>query len=427
MFSTVVMDLSSSVCFNTPSFPKRRLAVAQITAPIQTLENLEMKKTLVALAALASVSAFAQSSVTLYGNLDQAVFQGSAKYQNMTGSNSNGGSTSLWGIKGVEDLGGGTRASFDLKSELTLATGQTGSASTGINTGTAGATTSNVFNRGAFISLANDKFGDFKIGRQNDAWWEATTRFNNTGVNSFGWANATAMASGTNTVGLLSNVTPNGFLNYGTTTTNPAGEGTGAAFYGGWSYETPKFNGLSAKYGKGLPKTAYDKNGQVNNTEAYSLNYTQGPVDLSVARNTRNDSLGYKAFENTMYGAAYTFDKFTLKAAYNKTRLNGLASNGHDVDTVAYGLGYQLNPVTKIDLGLTEMKDVQNSANKFTQLGVVGTYSLSKRTSVYLGYGTGKNTGVSKYGNIYGGNANVQPTDVGQTVSAVLTGIRHQF
>ena len=119
--------------------------------------------------------------------------------KNIVGSNSNGGSTSLWGIKGLEDLGGGTRASFDLKSELTLGGGLTGSSSTG-NVPSA-TSSSNVFNRGAWVGLSNDKFGDFKLGRQNDAWWETTTRFNNTGVNSFGWANATAMASGTNTVG----------------------------------------------------------------------------------------------------------------------------------------------------------------------------------------------------------------------------------
>ena len=38
--------------------------------PYSTLEKLEMKKTLVALAALASVSAFAQSTVEIYGTLD---------------------------------------------------------------------------------------------------------------------------------------------------------------------------------------------------------------------------------------------------------------------------------------------------------------------------------------------------------------------
>jgi predicted porin len=389
-----------------------------------------MKKTLVALAALASVSAFAQSSVTLYGNLDQAVFHGSAKNeQNQTGTNSNGGSTSLWGIKGTEDLGGGTRASFDLKSELTLGSGQTGSASTGnVPTSTA---SSNVFNRASYISLANDKFGDFKIGRQNDAWWETTTRFNNTGINSFGWANATAMASGTNTAQLIKGVAtaPAGLGDYGTlsATTNPAAVGTGNAFFGGWSIETPTYNGLTAKYGRGIAKAGYTLNGQEDQTESMSFSYRQGPVDLAVARNTRNDTMGNKAFINTMFGAAYTYDKFTFKAALNQTRFQAIASGGDDIDTTAFGVGYQVTPNAKIDVGYTVMKDKEATANKFTQLGVVGSYSLSKRTSVYAGYGTGKNGGASQYGNVYGGNANVKPSGTGIDVNTVLAGIRHQF
>jgi VCBS repeat-containing protein len=44
-------------------------------ATVQTLENLEMKKTLVAIAALAAFGAQAQSSVTIYGQLDSGVYR----------------------------------------------------------------------------------------------------------------------------------------------------------------------------------------------------------------------------------------------------------------------------------------------------------------------------------------------------------------
>jgi len=76
-----------------------------------------MKKTLVAIAALAATGAFAQTSVTLYGNMDQAVFDAKQSGGNkVLSSASNAGTTSLWGITGSEDLGGGTKAEFDLKS-----------------------------------------------------------------------------------------------------------------------------------------------------------------------------------------------------------------------------------------------------------------------------------------------------------------------
>jgi predicted porin len=70
-------------------------------------------------------SAHAQSSVTLFGLLDVGV-----SYV----SNEKGGHTfkaddsiwtpSLWGIRGVEDLGGGYRTVFDLESQFAVNTGR---------------------------------------------------------------------------------------------------------------------------------------------------------------------------------------------------------------------------------------------------------------------------------------------------------------
>ena len=410
-----------------------------------------MKKTLIAIAALAATSAFAQSTVTMYGNLDQSVFRSHYNTDNAISSASNAGSTSLWGIKGMEDLGGGTRASFDLKSELTLASGQTGSASTGVSTGAAaggaanaGSSTSNVFNRAAFLGLANDNMGDFKIGRQNDSWWETTTRFNNTGVNSFGWANATAAVSGSASAGLMTAgtatapVAPAGLSNNGAASTatdlNAGSVGTGQAFFGGLSYQTPTWKGLNAKYAKGVQKPSYSTSGDVGNVASMSVNYTQGPLDVGFARTQRNDSQvannGSKLFQNTMLGGAYTYGDYTFKAAINQTRYSGsLAADSsfHDMNTTAFGVGYQLSAKTKLDVGYTVIKDIETTANKFTQLGVNATYSFSKRTSVYAGYGTGKNEGAARFTNVYGGTALVKTDGSNNTVTSILTGIRHQF
>ena len=61
-------------------------------------------------ATLYSVSAAAQSSVTLFGVVDQGIRytthadpQGDSRVQLLSGA-----SESLWGIKGAEDIGGGT-------------------------------------------------------------------------------------------------------------------------------------------------------------------------------------------------------------------------------------------------------------------------------------------------------------------------------
>ncbi|MFM8344771.1 MAG: porin, partial [Betaproteobacteria bacterium] len=76
-----------------------------------------MKKTLVALAALAaSTAAFAQSapasSVTLYGRLDGAVVnvdKANASNRSLTGVGDSTLASSIWGMRGSENLGGGMR------------------------------------------------------------------------------------------------------------------------------------------------------------------------------------------------------------------------------------------------------------------------------------------------------------------------------
>jgi len=81
-----------------------------------------MQKKIIALAvaALASGAAFAQSNVTIYGNIDMGYMHRSGhngtvaatEAQNAIGQNA---SQSYIGFKGAEDLGGGTKAIFDLQ------------------------------------------------------------------------------------------------------------------------------------------------------------------------------------------------------------------------------------------------------------------------------------------------------------------------
>ncbi len=95
-----------------------------------------MKKALFATSALAlAVSAHAQSSVTLYGRLDSGleymsgVPAGSSATGAATGSTrrfraeSGDWGTSLWGLKGAEDLGGGYKAGFQLEWYLNAVNG----------------------------------------------------------------------------------------------------------------------------------------------------------------------------------------------------------------------------------------------------------------------------------------------------------------
>jgi len=79
-----------------------------------------MKKSLIALAALAATGAFAQSSVQIDGLVD-AGFQ-SNKYQGVSanGFDQNGAGTTQINFRGTEDLGGGLKANFRLENDFSV-------------------------------------------------------------------------------------------------------------------------------------------------------------------------------------------------------------------------------------------------------------------------------------------------------------------
>ena len=115
-----------------------------------------MKKTLIALAAVAATSAsFAQSTVTLSGTVDVGIekrFSGDAT--RMT-ANRNG--TSNWTLSGAEDLGGGLKAVFQVSTSFNTDDGTVG----GLSTGTSG---SALGNNGMFVGLTGG-FGTLRAGR----------------------------------------------------------------------------------------------------------------------------------------------------------------------------------------------------------------------------------------------------------------------
>ena len=83
-----------------------------------------------AAAALVSAGAFAQSSVNLYGVVDAGVEwvnkapgNGGSRTAVQSGSEMSG---SRWGLRGVEDLGGGLKGIFNLESGFTLDDGRMG-------------------------------------------------------------------------------------------------------------------------------------------------------------------------------------------------------------------------------------------------------------------------------------------------------------
>ncbi|AFT89599.1 porin [Paraburkholderia phenoliruptrix] len=126
-----------------------------------------MKKALATSAlGLVALSAHAQSNVTLYGIVDTGIgYQSSSA---ALGSNSGGRSVvkmnngiwagSRFGLKGGEDLGGGTKAIFQLEQGFNSATGAQGVSGL-------------AFNRQAWVGVTNPTYGTLTAGRQYTSYY----------------------------------------------------------------------------------------------------------------------------------------------------------------------------------------------------------------------------------------------------------------
>ncbi|MBB2930414.1 porin [Paraburkholderia silvatlantica] len=105
---------------------------------------------------IGSSAAYAQSSVTLYGKIEDGLnFTSNARGNSAWQLESGYDYGSRWGLKGTEDLGGGVRAQFQLENGFDVNTGHNGQGG-------------RQFGRQAWVGLSSDRFGALTLGRQYD-------------------------------------------------------------------------------------------------------------------------------------------------------------------------------------------------------------------------------------------------------------------
>ncbi|MFM0172917.1 porin [Paraburkholderia sediminicola] len=110
-----------------------------------------------AMTAAFAAPALAQTSVTLYGVLDEGI-----NYTNNVGRGhvyelaSGYAQGSRWGLKGAEELGGGLKAIFQLENGFDVSSGR-------LNQG------GRMFGRQAFVGLSAERYGTLTFGRQYDS------------------------------------------------------------------------------------------------------------------------------------------------------------------------------------------------------------------------------------------------------------------
>jgi len=316
--------------------------------------------------------AHAQSSVTLFGVIDEGI-----NYTNNVGGHSAwqvaGGllSTTRWGIKGTEDLGGGLHAVFDLESGFALENGQF------LYGG-------RQFGYQSYVGLQSDNLGTLTAGRQFDTVAD--------------------------TIGLLTaNGSWAGFL-----FSHPLdNDNTDATFHVNNSvkYTSLSYAGLSATamYGFGNMAGAFSRNrayGVGLNYSYQSLSVAAVYEDLSSPGSTpvgtiATDDIGLSAANQKIYGIGmnYGIGQATLGTVYTHVNVSQPGSsiyvgnlgldNAHlTFDNIEVSAKYNLTPAlilggmytyTRASLSQGGAKETLH----WNQVGALAQYLLSKRTSVY--------------------------------------------
>jgi predicted porin len=332
-----------------------------------------MKKTLIALAVLGATAgvAHAQSNVTVYGIVDTGFVKetGSKVYMNEKVNN-------RLGFRGVEDLGGGLKATFELEKRFNLFNGAT--------RGGAG----EEFDGASNVGLAGS-FGAVRFGRVNELSTETYRTldpFNQYGVGG-GFESPLRSAR-------ISSTTRYDSPSF-------------AGFSAGVSYTLKNQTGASSDVV--FPATAAGaaaallagEGAASNDGYAVSLKYLNGPIvalaNYNRAANT-NDSYNWNV------GGAYSFGPAKVSLGYEKTNVSPVGAADVEVKALLVGLSYNIGAGT-INASYNQAK-VEDAKDKQYALGY--THNLSKRTAAYLDV------------------ARLTP-DAGDKVNAVQIGMTHKF
>ena len=292
-----------------------------------------MKKSLIAVAALAVVSAAsAQSSLNVYGIADVVIHKDDVRAEpsKPTKMTSGGVSGSRLGFKGTEDLGGGLKAGFNFEQGLSLGDGSISTAGAGD------------FGRAAWMNLSGG-FGDLRLGRSltpsfyGIAAWELTGTANYSVVGSqFGFLNTRSSAQ----------------LMY----TSPSMAGFSVSF----AHVLKGNNVVGAVAATATSPAIAGVERARNNLNAI---YRNGPIVVAFAYDKVQDAEAGKSL-----GGSYDFGGFKLA--------------GSVMDPSGVAKGFTLGGSTTMGPVTLTLDVARDTEAKDTDLLVEAKYALSKRTNL---------------------------------------------
>lgn len=355
-------------------------------------------------------SAFAQSSVTIYGVADGGL-EYSRSGTSLTRVFSGGAAGSRIGYRGVEDLGGGLSAVFRLEQGINIDTGTLGQGG-------------RAFGREASVGVSSKQWGTVLAGRLPRPYYAVLS-----GIDAFSW-----MGSG----GMLA-----------LTKTGPGGQqllplGVDARGDNSVSYISPRWAGIEARalYSPG------EKAGTgVGNGLGASARYSVDALDAVVGYTKVEGPSGSTGeVTGAVIGGSYNFKSLKVFAGYAKERNSCTGCTGTLARTAGVtGTGAAdfriMNVGVRVPFGaLTAIAQVARVNDRTayavtpgdrdaTWFGVGAEYAMSRRTTAYTSLATIGNRNGSMYAL---GSGTVQQSAgrvaAGDPRSTTLTmGVRHVF
>lgn len=316
-----------------------------------------MKKTLIAVAALAATGAFAQVSV--YGRLDvgygaYTTTSAAGVDTKRNGVSSHNSVSSMWGIKGSEDLGGGLKAFFQLEQDVYTANGNTGASGAAH-----GATSNGAFDRTSLVGVEGG-FGKVAFGRDYTPMFKLI---------------------GSSDIHALSNLS----------TVQTAAAAGGSTLPNQIFYSTPNLSGFVGNLS--LINTDTSSGASVDKVEGNNLTavYNNGPLMVGAGLGNQKTTVAgaETKVEATAISAAYNFGTFALRGGLTngKTTVGGVTGN----DNKETNLGATI-PLGKVTVGAQVGRN-DNGTDTGTDMILSADYALSAKTALYAKTGT-----YNKYG-----------------------------
>jgi len=349
-----------------------------------------MKKTLVALAAIAASASFAQSSVTLTGNFDFAAVSKSGTIARANGTTvttqTGTSSTSAIKITATEDLGGGLKVTgmYELDprpyaDDALAITNANNAAGTALGTSSINSTLTGITRGEAFVQLSGG-FGTVQLGAPN----------------SFGLA-VVGLGSPLGT-GIGSGYTFNG------TSGSGINSFVNTRYSRALKYTSPSMNGISfgVQYAPGNDQSLAAGSAALaipnarSGTEV-SLSYSKGPLNVgyvNIAQSSQTNNTGWYASGSGASAASTSTNVFGANFNMGALTVYGAVYNGQTLaasatpSTIGGWRGGAKYSMGKIDL-IAQYNEVRTTANasetKASATGARIDYNLSKTAAAYLG------------------------------------------